>query len=143
MFGDPYAVVVRRGHRLAGHAAITGDDLAGCDWVVPHKDMPRRAAIEAMLAMLPRRPRIVVETSSLAMLTAMLTESDCVTLLSRSQISHEDWGRDLVALAVEAPEGRRTVGLTMRQDWLPTPVQQAFIDHLFRECRDGSSTNAA
>ncbi len=143
LFADPYVVVVRRGHRLAGRPAITGHDLAGCDWVVPQTDMPRRAVIEAMLATLPRRPRVVVETSSLAMMTAMLTESDCVTLLSRSQISHEDWGKDLEALAVAAPKGRRMVGLTMRQDWLATPVQQAFIDHLFRECRDGAPANAS
>lgn len=133
LFSDPYVVVVRRGHRLAGRTAITGRDLAECDWVVPHRDMPRRAVVEAMLATLPRRPRVVVETSSLAMMTATLTESDSVTLLSRSQILQEDWGRDLAALAVGVPDGRRTVGMTMRQDWLATPVQQAFIDLLSQE----------
>jgi hypothetical protein len=36
---------------------------------------------------------------------------------------------------VATPEKDRTVGLTTRTDWLATPVQQSFIEHLREECR--------
>lgn len=135
LFDDPYAVAVRRGHELTQRAQITSDDLAAYDWVVPQKDMPRRAVLEEMLATLPHRPRVVLETSSLAMMMAMLVESDCITLLSRSNIFGGNYRNDVVALAVETPEAARAVGMTTRADWLATPVQHAFISHLREQCR--------
>jgi LysR family transcriptional regulator of gallate degradation len=95
--------------------------------------MPRRAAVEAMLQQLPRRPRLVVETSSLSMMMAMLMESDCITLLSRSQIPPAHPGDALVALDVNTPDARRTVGVTVRHDWLATAVQEAFLNQLREE----------
>ena len=134
LFDDPYVVVVRRGHALAGRAQISGGDLAAYDWVVPQRDMPRRAAVEAMLATLPQRPRVAVETSSLAMMMSMLEESDCISLLSRSHILYGNYRDDVVALAVDTPDKGRAVGVTTRTDWLATPVQQAFIAHLRALC---------
>lgn len=134
LFDDPYVVVVRRGHALAGRARIAGRDLAAYDWVVPQRDMPRRAAVEAMLATLPRRPRVAVETSSLAMMMSMLAESDCISLLSRSHIQYGNYRDDVVALRIDPPDKGRVVGLTTRADWLPTPLQQAFVDQLRAQC---------
>jgi DNA-binding transcriptional LysR family regulator len=139
LFVDPWVVAVRRGHALAGRAHISRGDLAAYDWVVPQKDMPRRAAVEAMLATLPQRPRVAVETSSLAMMMTMLEESDCISLLSRSHILYGNYADDVVALDVATPEKDRTVGLTTRTDWLATPVQQSFIEHLREECRQGDA----
>jgi LysR family transcriptional regulator of gallate degradation len=135
LFDDPYVVVVRRGHALAGRARVSGADLAAYDWVVPQQDMPRRAAVEAMLATLPRRPRVAVETSSLAMMMSMLEESDCISLLSRSHILYGSYRDDVVTLKVPTPSKGRTVGITTRAGWLATPVQQAFIDRLNEQCR--------
>jgi LysR family transcriptional regulator of gallate degradation len=134
LFTDPYAVVVRRGHELAGRARITRKDLSAYDWVVPQKDMPRRTVVEAMLATLPQRPRVVVETSSLAMMIAMLEEDDCISLLSRSHIQYGNYRNDVVALNVTTPEVARTVGFTTRTDWLATQVQAAFIGFLREQC---------
>lgn len=135
LFDDPYVVVVRRGHPLASRERIRRADLASYDWVVPQRDMPRRAAVEAMLVTLPKRPRVAVETSSLAMMMSMLEESDCISLLSRSHILYGDYRESVVSLKVATPEKDRTVGLTTRTNWLPTPVQQAFIDCLREQCR--------
>lgn len=134
LFDDPYVVVVRRGHALAGREKIGGAELAAYDWVVPQQDMPRRAAVEAMLATLPRRPRVAVETSSLAMMMSMLEESDCISLLSRSHILYGSYRDDVVALDIATPDQDRAVGLTTRSDWLATPVQQAFIEQVRAQC---------
>ncbi len=135
LFTDPYAVVVRRGHALALREHVTPEDLTAFGWVVPQQDMPRRNVVEAMLATLPTRPRVVVETSSLAMMIAMLEENDCISLLSRSHILYGNYRHDVVALDIAPPQEERTVGLTTRADWLPTQVQQGFIEYLREQCR--------
>jgi DNA-binding transcriptional LysR family regulator len=135
VFADPYVVVVRRGHALAGHASLDRRALADYDWVVPVPDMPRRMAVEALFATLPQRPRVAVETSSLGMMMTMLKESDCISLLSRSHILFGNYRDDVVALDVATPEEDRTVGFTTRADWLATPVQLAFLDYLREQCR--------
>ncbi|HEY2024583.1 LysR family transcriptional regulator [Paraburkholderia sp.] len=134
LFSDPYVIAVRNGHRLARKKTITARDLADYDWVVPQRKVPRRAVIDQIFARLPVKPRLVVETTSLAMMTAMLIESDCITLLSRSQILDGHSGSEMVALELETPEASRAVGFTVRTDWLGTAVQQAFLEHLREEC---------
>ncbi|EJN09850.1 LysR family transcriptional regulator [Herbaspirillum sp. YR522] len=135
LFIDPYVVVARRGHALAARRKVAPADLVDYGWVVPQQDMPRRAVVETMLATLPERPPVVVETSSLAMMMAMLEENDCISLLSRSHILYGNYRNDVVALKVVAPNADRTVGVTMRSDWLPTQVQQDFLEQLRLQCR--------
>lgn len=134
LFADPYVVAVRKGHRLARKHSIAAHDLADYDWVVPQRNVPRRAVIDSIFARLPTKPPLVVETSSLAMMMAMLVESDCITLLSRSQIREAYSGSEMVALELETPEASRVVGFTVRSDWLGTALQQAFVEHLRHEC---------
>lgn len=134
LFADPYVVAVRKGHRLARQKTVAARDLAGYDWVMPQRNVPRRSVIDAIFARLPVKPPLVVETSSLAMMLAMLVESDCITLLSRAQIREAYPGSEMVALELETPEASRAVGYTLRTDWLGTAVQQAFIEHLREEC---------
>jgi LysR family transcriptional regulator of gallate degradation len=96
--------------------------------------MPRRMVVETMLATLPQRPRVVVETSSLAMMMAMLEEDDCISLLSRSHIRYGNYRNDVVALNISTPEVARKVGFTTRADWLATRVQHAFLTYLREQC---------
>ena len=134
LFADPYVVAVRKGHRLARQKSIAAHDLADYDWVVPQRNVPRRAVIYSIFARLPVKPPLVVETSSLAMMMAMLVESDCITLLTRALIREASPGSEMVALELVTPEASRAVGYTLRTDWLGTAVQQAFVEHLREEC---------
>lgn len=130
LFADPYVIAVRKGHRLARRRRVAARDLAAYEeWVVP-----QRTVIDALLAQLTVKPPLVVETTSLAMMVAMLVESDCITLLPRSQIDEAFPGSEMAALELEAPEARRVVGYTLRADWLGTAVQQAFLGYLRDEC---------
>ena len=135
LFSDPYVVVVRRGHPLAARPRVALKDLAAHGWVVPQQDMPRRAVVDLLLARLPQPPRVLVETSSLAMMIAMLEENDCISLLSRSHILYGNYRNEVVALDVPSPKGGRTVGYTTRADWLPTAPQQDFLEQLRAQCR--------
>ncbi|WP_250502472.1 substrate-binding domain-containing protein [Caballeronia sp. AZ7_KS35] len=134
LFADPYVVAVREGHRLSQQNSIAPHDLAEHDRVVPQRNVPRRAVIDRIFARLPAKPPLVVETSSLAMMIAMLAESDCITLLTRAQIQEEYPSTDIVALELKTPEVHREVGYTVRSDRLGTTVQQAFVEYLLQEC---------
>jgi LysR family transcriptional regulator, regulator for genes of the gallate degradation pathway len=131
LFADPYVLVVRRGHPLTRARRLTRAMLAKHDWVVPSDSLPRRAVVENFFATLPARPRIWLDTSSPGSMTAAVEETDCITLVSRTQLLM-DGAPNLAILPVTVPDGGRTVGITQRRDWLPTPVQRAFVDALVR-----------
>ena len=140
LFSDPYVIVVRRGHPLTTRRRVAVKDLAAHGWVVPQQDMPRREVVDMMLARLPQPPRVLVETSSLAMMMAMLEENDCISLLSRSHILYGNYRNEVVALDVPSPKGERVVGYTTRADWLPTAPQREFIEQLHARCRPAAGT---
>jgi LysR family transcriptional regulator of gallate degradation len=135
LFDDPYVVVARSGHPLAQASRVTEADLADYSWVVPTRNTPRRATVEALFDRLPRRPRVTLETGSLAMMTSTLIESDCLTLLSRSQASLGQPGAGLAVLPASLTWPLRLVGTTTRLAWLPTRVQRNFLAIVDEECR--------
>ena len=83
LFDDRYALVVRRGHPLTRKRQIRRQDLLAYDWVAPPPDTPRRVVYDALFAGLDRVPRSTLQTSSPNLTRAILTETDCITLLSR------------------------------------------------------------
>jgi LysR family transcriptional regulator, regulator for genes of the gallate degradation pathway len=134
LFNDPHVAVARAGHPLAGRAMLRQDDLATFPWVAPTRNTPRRAFIEDLFDRLPTRPRIVAETSSLAVMTAILRESDCLTLMSRAQAMDESQGVGVSILPIDLHAAKRVVGITTRSGWLPTLVQRRFLTLLRQEC---------
>jgi DNA-binding transcriptional LysR family regulator len=129
LFADPYVLVVRRGHPLANIRPLSRKMLTKHDWVVPSHNLPRRAALERFFATLPTRPRIWLDTSSPGTMMAVLAETDCITLISHTQLLM-DGPADLAVLPIEVSDGGRMVGITKRRDWLPTPVQRGFLQAL-------------
>ena len=132
LFADPYVILCRREHPLAGQArAPDAQDLAQARWIAAPAGTPRRTTLERLFATLPQRPSIVLETASVPMVIATLTESDCLTLSSREQAALDFASLSLAQWPL-APEqsGERQVGITMRRNWLPTTVQYAFLEAL-------------
>ena len=135
LFPDPYVLVVRRDHPLLSGEPLQDAQLAELSWLIPWRDTPRRELLEAIFARLPRRPHVVIETSSLAMTKAVLSESECITLLAQSQVAIEDGNHQLRTLQVQRASQQRIVGFTSRRDWLPTSVQSAFLQRLVANAR--------
>lgn len=133
LFSDPYCVVVRPSHPMARLKVAKHSDLARYEWILPRLETPRRQAWEALFGDMPRRPPIVVETSSMATTRDLLLSSDRVTLLSRDQISFEERLGLLKVIPAALPRAGRMIGLTSRTDWLPTDAESAFLEHLRRE----------
>lgn len=132
MFEDPYVLVGRAGHPLAGarHGARA---LQRYGWVFPSKGLPRRELLDRMLATLSIKPAVQIETSCLQTIAATLRQTDHLTILSRSQTQG---GPELGLVEigpVPVAHEPRLVGLTHRANWLPTPAQTVFMDALTRE----------
>ena len=135
LFEDPYTIVCRRDHPLTKLPQASAKDLARFGWVHPTADLPRRAVLDKIIADWDLNPNINFETNCLATITALLSTSDRLSILSLSHMAM-DQRLERVNHPRIAHEPRH-VGLTFRKNWLPTPFQQRFVEHLrlFRDRR--------
>jgi LysR family transcriptional regulator, regulator for genes of the gallate degradation pathway len=135
LFDDPYAIVGRPRHPLpASGLPASLDDLARQEWVAQRPGTPIRAAFDALFKICPALPRTSIETSSLVLTRAIILESDRLSMLSRRQIAVEEREGLLACVPVtqEVLErlGTRTIGITVRETWLPSRLQSIFLDHI-------------
>jgi LysR family transcriptional regulator of gallate degradation len=121
----PYLVVGRHHHPFMRREQLTLDDLADCEWVIGTPGANRRVHFENMFAG-RRRPQSRIATCSLPIIRPLLTQSDRLTLLTNFELMHEE---DVLAALPFGPiEPVPSIGLTMRQNWLPTQLQAQVID---------------
>lgn len=135
LFDDSYALVVRRDHPLTRKRQIKREDLLAFDWLAPPPDTPRRVAYDALFRGLNRTPRSTIQTSSPSLTRAILTETDCITLVSRHESRAEQETGFLTVLRFEVPHRARKVQVTTRAGWLPTAVQVRFLEALRNQSR--------
>lgn len=135
LFDDPYAIVGRSQHPLlAGDKTASLNDLSRQEWVAQRPGTPIRAAFDALFEKCTAPPRAGIETSSLVLTRAIILESDRLSMLSRRQIAIEEREGLLtcVPIAKDVRErlGTRTIGMTMRENWLPNRLQSIFLSHI-------------
>jgi DNA-binding transcriptional LysR family regulator len=137
LFDDPYAVVGRADHPFATRGrGATLDELATCDWVAQQQGTPVRSAFDELFRLAARRPRISVESASLVLTRSIVLEGQHLAMLSRRHIIVEERARLLTLIpvddAVAARLSSRPIGVTTRDNWLPSRLQQRFLDHLMQ-----------
>jgi len=143
LFDDPLAIVVGARHPLAGNGAPTLAALARYPWIAPRRDSPLRRHFDALFGKLDvRRAVTPIECNSLVAARSMLLSSERVMLLSEHQILHERASGQLIALPHPFGAVTRSIGLTVRRDWRPTPVQAQLVEGLRRHARAVSSGSA-
>jgi DNA-binding transcriptional LysR family regulator len=135
LFEDPYAIVCRAGHPLLELGRpVEFSDLAAMEWVAQRPGTPIRAAFDALFKGRVANPKASVETSSLVLTRALILESDRLSMLSRRQIAVEEETKLVYCLPlardVQNSMGSRTIGFTVRENWLPSRLQNAFLDRL-------------
>lgn len=130
-FLEPLWIVVRAGHPILADPAPSLKKLAALDWIVPREGTPTRTHFSNFFTMsgLPV-PSHVVECSSLVVARGMLVQSDRAAILSLSQIRYETLSGQLAVLADPLPGSHRPIGLSFRNEWQPTRVQTAFLEHI-------------
>ncbi|HSI59529.1 MAG TPA: LysR family transcriptional regulator [Ideonella sp.] len=86
LFDDQPSVVARCDHPLAGRRALSAADLAGMQWVLPYRGTPSRLAVDAVMAEAGLgAPAGAIEAGTLATMRGLLTQTDRVSLIWRSQ----------------------------------------------------------
>lgn len=129
LFEDRLFVVGRAGHPLAARA--TPVQLAAFPWVMASPGAPLHARWRRIFetgGLSP--PPVAVECGSIIAIRGLLLSGDWLTVLSRDQFKLEERAGLLSPIGGPIDGSERTIGVTTRRDWRPTPVQQAFIDHL-------------
>ena len=128
LFEDPYTIVCRRGHPLTRLDQANAADLAQFSWVHPTADLPRRAVLDKITADWDLNHNINFETNCLATITALLSASNRLSILSLRHIEIDQRLERVNHPPIQHEP--RHVGMTIRKNWLPTPFQLKFIEHL-------------
>jgi LysR family transcriptional regulator, regulator for genes of the gallate degradation pathway len=135
LFSNPYAVVVRRQHPLAGVRNVTLGDLAGYDWILPARRAPRREAFERLFAGSARAPIVSIETTSSAIYKSVLTTTDRIALLSTLEAQFME-PKALTIIPFQSPVLARADGVATRADWQPPRLHQQFLDLLRTQAQE-------
>jgi len=131
----PYAVVARRGHKLARKNEVTLADLLDYDWVVGTPGAHRRACFERLFEGGPG-PHASIATCAVPVIRHLLLRSDRLTLMTSYELMQES---ELAPLRFASIEPAPAIGLTQRAGWLPTRLHQDFIDLLRRHTADATA----
>ncbi len=121
----PYVIAGRHDHPAMRRKNLTVDNLAEYEWVIGTPGANRRIHFDNMFAG-RAKPVSRIATCSLPIIRPLLAQADRLTLLTTFELMHEE---DLLAAIPYGPiEPVPSIGLTMRQNWLPTQMQTQMID---------------
>jgi DNA-binding transcriptional LysR family regulator len=109
-------------------------DYARYGWIIGHAETPLRQHWGDLFADHPAPPA-PIECGSVMVIRGILRESDLLTLLSPEQVAMEIESGVLRQIGPPLPKGGRAIGVTTRQGWRPTGVQQRFLG-LLREAAE-------
>ncbi|PZN98748.1 MAG: LysR family transcriptional regulator [Alphaproteobacteria bacterium] len=123
---DRVMVVGRAGHPLSSAISFDAVALGSYPWVIGRPGSPLRLLWQAMFADGPM-PASPVECGSVTAIRGILRGSDLLTLLSYDQVRLEIEAGVLAPIGRPLAETRRTIGITTRADWWPTPSQSRFL----------------
>jgi LysR family transcriptional regulator, regulator for genes of the gallate degradation pathway len=148
LFGDPLAIIVRRGHPLekithGGRRPPPLEALSEFAWIAPRQGSPlRRHFVRLLRSATGLAPAAPIECNSLIAARALLLASDRAMLLSSQQAQHELAAGEFVALPHPAGQVVREIGLTLRKDWRPTIAQADLLDTLRDVARSSATIDA-
>ncbi|MFC5460568.1 LysR family transcriptional regulator [Massilia niabensis] len=128
LLSDSMAIVVRAGHPLAQVQGLALKDLAALSWVLPNGSTPARKQLDLAFKLegLPP-PLAAVETSDLAILRGVISNTDQVTAISATQLEYEIDAGMLTVLDIALPNTTRVIGITQRADSSASPGASTLI----------------
>lgn len=129
LFDDPLALVVGAGHPLLRKKRPVLADTLAYPWVAPPTSTPAGSYLADILRIGERTETPVrAVSSSLAFLRGMLAAGPFVSIISTHQARYEIEAGIFVPLRIALPRSSRSIGLTFRADWYPTPTQHLCIE---------------
>jgi LysR family transcriptional regulator, regulator for genes of the gallate degradation pathway len=140
LFPNPYAVIAGRRHPLARVRRISLQQLAGYQWILPARGIPRREAFELMFAGSGHSPTVTIETTSSGIYRSILATTSTIALLPTLEARLDE---DLAILPFDSPALVRNDGVAVRANWQPTRLHQQFLQLLRREAQHYRQAPAA
>ncbi|MBW4331355.1 LysR family transcriptional regulator [Stakelama sp. CBK3Z-3] len=143
LFVDDPVIVGRTGHPLHARGSFEFSELLEFPWVIAAAGAPVRHRWEAMFSergLTP--PPLRIQSGSVLVMRGLMLEDDWLTLMSRDQFLFEKRAGLLSEIPGAGISMRRKIGLTMRDDWRPTPSQAAFAAMFRAVCGEWTSEKA-
>lgn len=129
LFDDHLTIIAGNHHPLAGRSGVSRDALAAYPWVVPREGAPARAQFDAFFGGVDL-PGGIIEAGSILLMREIVATSDHLGCISGQQALAEI-SKGLVAeIDVGTTWPGRPIGLTYRENWVPTRVQSLLLDLL-------------
>lgn len=128
LFYDGLFVIGRAGHPLTKQP-VSVEQLSTYPWIVAAKQSPMRIVWEKFFSDAGvALPAQTVESSSILLARGLMCNGDWLGLMSAHQSELEEQYGVLARISGVVPESTRPIGLTIRQDWRPTAMQQQFLN---------------
>ena len=126
---DRIVVVAAPDHPLLKQAQIDIKDTLKYPWIAPPKDTPVGSYLYDILK-IQRQPEtpVRVVARSLALVKGLIARGDYISVASQRLIEADLAQGTLATLPIVLPGALRTIALTFRNDWSPTPRQQRFLE---------------
>lgn len=128
LFEDEVVIVSAPGHQLAKEIRPDLRHALDFPWVIPFSGTPARRHFDAEIERAGLSPPFtMVETSSMILMRELLHQGPYLGVISRLQATGEIENGLMTALPIQIEDSRRAIGLTMRNNWRPTPMQKEFL----------------
>jgi len=132
--GEHMSVIVRPGHCLTKQSKVLLSDLFGLTWILHPVGSPIRRRIENILTQARMKSELdILETSSLLATTAMIVESDMISVVPRDVAEHYATYGMVAILPVELPPLMVTPGIITKKSKPFSPAVQKYIHHLHQQ----------
>jgi LysR family transcriptional regulator of gallate degradation len=129
IFDDYLALVCGPQHPLASRASPGLEELASWPWVIAPLGTPSRISFDQFFAPLGEKgPKSLVESGSFELMCQLLKVSNHLGCVSSVQAAPRIRDGSLVALHTDVMFGKRQIGITTRDKWLPTAGQRQFME---------------
>ncbi|MDN6882384.1 LysR substrate-binding domain-containing protein [Variovorax sp. CAN2819] len=123
LYSEEMVVAVNQKHPFARRRRLRMVELHGRDLTLPARKYTTRMQIDEALRAAGAQPHVVVETSSIAGMLALVQQAPMATIVSRSALADH---LGLVAIPLEGPSLQRTPGLLWPEGQVHTPTTAAF-----------------
>ncbi len=129
--GEHMSVIARPGHRLTRQSKVFLSDLFGLTWILHPVGSPIRLRIENILMQARMTSELdILETASILATTAMIGESDMISVVPRDVAEHYAAYGMVTILPVELPTLMVNPGIITKKSKPVSPAVQKFIQHL-------------
>lgn len=132
LFDEPIFIVGRKGHPLVGQRDVGLDDLAQYAWVAPRIGAASRSMFDYFYDGLgrPDTQAHPIRAGAIGTIRGLLLGSDRLALVSAQQVHGELQSGLLAKIDFDLGGMRRSIGVTTRENWVPSVPQQRFLQHL-------------